>query len=47
VKVSATMNHVAIFHAPKNTQAAVPIAKNKANSAITFDRQVTAYGSMK
>ena len=47
VKASATLNHVAIFHAAKTTQATVPIAKNKANSAITFDRQVTAYGPVK
>ena len=47
LKASATLNHVATFHTAKTTQATVPIAKNKANSTITFDRQVTAYGPMK
>src|SRR3989304_8256609 len=46
VNPSATLNQAATFHTPKTTQATVPIAKNKAYSAITFDRQVTAYGPM-
>ena len=43
LKVSATLNHVAIFHAPKNTQATAPIPKNSAYGSITMNRQISSY----